>query len=334
MSSGVDFMAGMNYLYSQGFVNFNGIDSVNRIMATSFYEASFVCQESIAAGQLVKINCTDLPAISSPGLTDNCTKCQELKKTLLFERTKLEKQAVQLSSGTYVPQELSGQTKIAWDSNTTDSPYYDPCRMVCSSCLIETNEQNLFVSISQKCFSEQSVAFNTQMKTNIYDQLIRLMVDKQKQLAAVNVKDALDPTLRDNLVRNITNELYTAFSTKISSDVVASVLQYQEMSISNQSYSVSMQHNVQSITVDILVEIFSKFYQKANYYNQAEIATKTTNLMKNDDLSSLRDSLNTIITTIEDLWNSAVGKIIIVAIGVMYLIVVSLTLFFVFIKKK
>jgi tetrahydromethanopterin S-methyltransferase subunit G len=160
------------------------------------------------------------------------------------------------------------------------------------------------------------------------------MVDKQKQLAAVNVKDALDPTLRDNLVRNITNELYTAFSTKISSDVVASVLQYQEMSISNQSYSVSMQHNVQSITVDILVEIFSKFYQKANYYNQAEIATKTTNLMQNDDLSSLRDSLNTIITTIEDLWNSAVGKIIIVAIGVMYLIVVSLTLFFVFIKKK
>lgn len=319
LDSGGTFYTAMNVLQSQGFSSIDGKGFTIQAMSRAFFHATSGCSGSGDIVNAVNITCS--PTLSVPyDQTSGCLFCQETKKRIVTERLAMEKEAALRSGGSYTAEEMSSRVAAAW-SQPGDSDYTiaeDVCRNMCEACIVEGVEQNSRVHMDTACSAIDS-SFITRMQSSLK---LQIQQELATHSAAINKLDAsLDTGLVDS---QMTDRIQTVFQESFKQDLVLAVIAFQELEI-EQSESIVVSRVSQSISASVVESIASRIAINVDFYNSDEVTAQQKVMEDNSSgLSELRDSVVDSVDSLNTLWTTLEGRLIIIAVAIFLTVVVGL----------
>ena len=312
----------------------NGI--FNRIVSYGLLTAMTTCQSSFLVNQTLSIECTDDQAGQDVANNTNCTSCKKLLTSWLTARQALDQEANKQNPDYVIPQPdptllatIRGPAAPASSWNAVGD--HGICRYVCDQCVVDGVDQTSNVHVGVMCdvTSEQfRSAFVQGLSLQSETEIIKHGNSISKVLKQIQNKDDIK-----TLSFNVSTSILQTATDNLLRELHAEALLYQGVIIQPGSTSVVISNVKQTITVDILASITSRFYTNVTLTSLSDYTTIKNDLREILNLSDFLNEIEADVRTLIGLLKTTLGKILITLVAILFTVVIGIASIF-FFKPK
>ena len=293
----------IQYLFETGRSTKNSVTFTNEVIANSIFNVVSTCNGSINTSQFISVECKG-PSESAFAANSGCLACSNIETQFKVNQNNFETNLA-LNNSDYVPKSF-GDMPLELQTRVNNS-----CRLQCVNCIVEDVVQTNTTSLTLSC--ENDVNFESQLENQIAASVESTLTNKQDAISVF-----LSGFIQDKaqLSQDFANEVVNNFTTNIKNNVFSDMKSAQSVVIgsptatSNQSFYVS--NLQQSIQQSGILESVVRSDITSNLYNGVDFQAIQDQFRKNDTIGDIADTLEGLITGLADLFQSGVGKVMII----------------------
>lgn len=321
--AGQTLIEGLLYLENAGRLpGDNATNIFNSVVAVGFMTAASTQTTRFNVRQSIIADCRD----DIPDLTQNvnCKLCREVVSEFVNSRASLEQNAKSRNSD-YVIQTPTTETVSTLRGRNNDLD--GVCRYMCYQCVFENLNQDMYVQI------DSSVDVSTTTFRNHYNAGLKMAARKQIQRYQ-NQIDEIGYSIRnsvDNLEAlslSFANIISSVSSVEILNFFKTSALALQQLQLgSPTSTSLVVSHVRQSVNLSMMSSLTSQVFNRTSLVSMTNFSTDNNVIKLEEDFASTLRSFTGLISSLESVLKTSIGKIMIAILALLGAVVVMVVMF-------
>lgn len=202
------------------------------------------------------------------------------------------------------------------------------CKYVCDQCIVENLSQNIQMNINAEC-DYTADTFVSAFSTGMSVQAAQSISQYQEGLktTGVDIKSVDDIKSLSIQMANSLKQMTTLIQLNSLRQTAFNI---QAMTIDHNSTSVMVQNSSQSITTSMFATLVSKVYNDVSVQNAINYSTLQKEIQIETSFTSLINSLQTTVTTIENLLVNTVGQAMLTLLALVMIILFAFAALFFF----
>lgn len=328
-TAGADTLSRLYFLQETGQLDASTPNAmIANIVSYGYTIANVQCTEAFVNEQTEAIGCTDISGSLVPN-NKNCLDCKARAADLLAARQQLEVDA-HTRNPNYTMQVLDPSIESNYKGAGNDLYASGVCQYVCEQCVLADISQNISMTISESCTSRMSSqefrnAFVTGMSLQAETELSKHQVGLNN--TGLNIQSQDDVKKLSIQIADTINQMTTV--TQISS-LTTDAFNIQSVIIDPGSTSVVIQQLQQSITVSMFASLVSRVFNDVNVQDSIGYGVRREKVQLDESFTDLVKSLQTTVTTMDNLLLNTVGKVMVILVVLLMIIMLIFSSFFYF----
>jgi hypothetical protein len=281
----------------------------DEVIARSFIQATADYQTEIEIGQNLRVHCTPSAVGGRPEDSDACVNCY----LAVGER--------QVARYNYLKSRGSKPTESYAEEMANYATQLEACKTSCKACVISDVSQTQSFQWKSGAFNKSSVKtkFDSVLKTNV-SQALDDNQDVLNSLAGV-----LGPSDRQNVKSYVANRISARINQDTLEEIYNRIKQVQNVTLSGSG--IYEQGITQNAAISGLVDIISDKKISDTILTATEVINYQTIHNDENTVGALGESLRKAALSFGELFDSIVGKIMVLVVAAVLLAATGLSLY-------
>jgi len=307
---------------------------ISTIISYGFTSAMLQCQQSFVSQQAQIVDCNNTAIGTLVQNNPNCLTCKQRALAVYKDRLILEQQAQALNPK-YQPQVLQQNLYDLYfgaDAPSDGSAVGNAgiCQFVCEQCLALNVNQNIQMNITLNCANTVNTklfldSFVNGMSLQGQSELTqRVNALKNTGLAIQNQADV------KTLSFQMSNTIASMTTVEQLNSLTQTAILIQQTKIDSGSTSVSIMNSTQSISLTMFSSLISKTFTDSSIKASIDYDRQAKLIELETSFSSLIDSLQSTVTTINKLLVTTITEIMLILLVIIMIIALIFAAFLFF----